>query len=67
MAFCRRSDVFFMPFSWSLQSSCVLMACLKHQIESQVLGLLASLSDLAFLIFVQIMLGTTLLIGCFVL
>jgi hypothetical protein len=43
------------------------MACLKHQIESQVLGLLASLSDRALLIFVQIMLGTTLLLGCVVL
>jgi len=43
------------------------MACLKHQIASQVLGLLASLSDLALLICVQIMLGTTFLIGCFVL
>jgi hypothetical protein len=60
---CRRSDVFFMPVSWSLRSSCGLLAGLKHQIASQVLGWLASWSDVALLIFVQLRLGTTFLIG----
>jgi hypothetical protein len=43
------------------------MACLKHHIESQMLGLLAAWSALALLILVQIMRGPTCLIGCFVL
>ncbi len=43
------------------------MGCLRHQIKSQVLGLLASLSDLTFVIFVQILLCTTCPIGCLLL
>ena len=45
----------------------VSIACLRHQIESQVLGLLASLSDFALLIFVHGMLCTAFQIRCFLL
>ena len=45
----------------------VSIACLRHQIESQVLGLRASLSDFALVIFVHVMLGTAFQIRCFLL
>ena len=47
--------------------ACVFIVCLRHQIQSEVLGLFASLSELTLVIFVQIILGTACAIGCFLL
>ena len=58
------SGMFFYAAQASLRPSGVLMACLRHQITSQVLGVLASLSELTLVIFVQIILCTACPIGC---
>lgn len=42
----------------------VLMTGVRHSIKSQVFGLLASLSELPLVIFVQILLCTACLVGC---
>ena len=41
----------------SLRPACVVMACLRHQRASEVLGLRAELPELTLMIFVQIRLG----------
>src|SRR5712691_3489548 len=51
----------------SFLPTCVCMTGLRHHIESQVLGLRASWSELAFLIFVHRIIGTAFAIRCFVL
>ena len=45
----------------------VLIACLRHQRESEALGLLAELRELPLLIFVPLRLGAAFLIGRFLL
>jgi hypothetical protein len=55
------------PLLSSLRPACVLIACLRHQRESEVLGLLAKLPELTLMIFVPIRLGATFPIGGFLL
>jgi hypothetical protein len=54
-------------FSMVSSTSGVLIGGLRHQIKAQVLGLLAYLSELTLVIFVQIILCTACPIGCFLL